>query len=173
VEVGKGHNVAEALAESALSPTTTNALIAMNATCPSDAQREGTGIQAFASILKAKSEAAAEGDMKQIEMTCAAQIVALNAIFADLAVRAQTNISAGYLTAGDSYMRLAFKAQAQCRATAETLGELKNPKPLYAKTYNVAGQINQAEGPQQINNAPQGRYPARKNEVSANKVLEA
>jgi len=44
-------------------------------------------------------------------------------------------------------MRLAFKAQAQCRATVETLAEMKNPHP-----FAFVKQANIANGPQQVNN---------------------
>ena len=43
-------------------------------------------------------------------------------------------------------MRLAFKAQNQCRATLETLAEIKNPKPTaFIKQQNIG--VNQ-----QVNN---------------------
>ena len=45
----------------------------------------------------------------------------------------------------DRYMRLALKAQGQCRATVETLALLKNP-PVFARQANIAG------GAQLVNN---------------------
>jgi hypothetical protein len=45
----------------------------------------------------------------------------------------------------DKYMRLALKAQGQCRATVETLAFMKNP-PVFARQANIA------HGPQQVNN---------------------
>jgi hypothetical protein len=42
-------------------------------------------------------------------------------------------------------LRLALKAQTQCRATVETLATMKNPV-VFAKQANIA------HGPQQINN---------------------
>jgi hypothetical protein len=46
----------------------------------------------------------------------------------------------------ETYLRLALKAQAQCRATLETLAEVKNPKPpTFVRQQNVAYQ-------QQVNN---------------------
>ncbi len=53
-----------------------------------------------------------------------------------------------YLDATDRYMRLALKAQAQCRATLETLAKIKNPPTLFAQQANIA------HGPQQVNNNP-------------------
>src|SRR5690606_26950893 len=44
------------------------------------------------------------------------------------------------------YMRLALKAQSQCRTTLETLAAIKNPPVVFAKQANIA------HGPQQVNN---------------------
>ena len=44
------------------------------------------------------------------------------------------------------YLRVALKAQAQCRATLETLAEMKQPPTLLARQANIA------HGPQQVNN---------------------
>ena len=49
--------------------------------------------------------------------------------------------------ATDTYVRLAFKAQSQCRSTLETLAEIKNPRPA-----TFVRQANIANGPQQVNN---------------------
>jgi hypothetical protein len=75
------------------------------------------------------------------------QIEALNSIFCELARRAALNMGE-YLDAMDRYMRLALRAQSQCRATAETLAIIKQGPPIFAKQANVA------HGPQQVNNGP-------------------
>jgi hypothetical protein len=71
--------------------------------------------------------------------------MAVDAIFASLARRAQMNMGE-YMNAVDRYMRLALKAQGQCRATLETLAAIKNPPVVFAKQANIA------QGPQQVNN---------------------
>lgn len=44
-------------------------------------------------------------------------------------------------------MKLALRAQNQCRATLQTLSELKNPRPVaFVKQANISN------GPQQVNN---------------------
>lgn len=70
-------------------------------------------------------------------------------------------------------MRLALKAQAQSRATAETLAVIKNPMP-YIK------QANMTTGPQQVNNTYAGtpshsgiRSGAGDFQSGQNKLLEA
>ena len=74
-----------------------------------------------------------------------ARAVTLNTIFTRLAHRAQSNLD-GSFDAADRYMRLALKAQGQCRATLETLAAIKNPPTVFARQANIA------HGPQQVNN---------------------
>jgi hypothetical protein len=62
-------------------------------------------------------------------------------------------------------MKLALKAQAQCRATIETLAAIKNP-PVFAKQANIAN------GPQQVNNGSAHPPRADENTTSPNKLLE-
>ena len=52
-------------------------------------------------------------------------------------------------------MRLALRAQSQCRATLETLAAIKNPPIVYARQANVT------TGPQQINNGTAAPSQAR------------
>jgi len=52
-----------------------------------------------------------------------------------------------YINAAEIYLRLALKAQAQCRTTVETLVEMKNPRPVA-----FVSQANISNGPQQVNN---------------------
>ena len=63
------------------------------------------------------------GDMRGVETMLTAQAVALNTIFSELARRAAVNMGE-LLTATETYMRMALKAQTQCRATLETLAAL-------------------------------------------------
>ena len=63
-------------------------------------------------------------------------------------------------------MRLALKAQSQCRATLQTLAEVKNPPVVYARQANVTS------GPQQINNGVDLSH-ARENVNAPNQLLGA
>lgn len=90
---------------------------------------------------------AARGDLAHAERLLSGQMLALNSIFAGLANRAKANAKAGYMGASETYLRLALKAQAQCRQTAETLFEMKNPRPVA-----FIQQANVSNGPQQVNN---------------------
>ena len=115
--------------------------------------------------LHAQVEAVNAGDLSRAEGMLVTQAHALDAIFHALARRAHANMGE-YLETTELYLRLAFKAQSQCRATLETLGQIKNPPNLA-----FVRQANIAHGPQQINN---GQSPARAGEIesSPTKVLE-
>lgn len=100
----------------------------------------------MAASLRETGAAVNRGDLSEAERMLHAQSVSLNAIFCEMARRSHVNLKASYLEAGERYMRLAFKAQSQCRATLETLAAIKNPPIVYARQMNVAN------GPQQVNN---------------------
>jgi len=57
-------------------------------------------------------------------------------VFANLAYQATQAKDPDFF---DRYLRLAFKAQSQCRATCETLALLKNP-PVFSRQANIDGQ---------------------------------
>lgn len=86
------------------------------------------------------------GNMKRPESLLAAQAHTLDTLFNTLAQRSCSNMNSGYGEAAERYMRLALRAQNQCRTTIETLSAIKNPPVIYAK------QANFANGPQQVNN---------------------
>lgn len=114
----------------------------------------------IAEMKKAGDEAVA-GDLGRTERMLAVQLLTLDALFNNLAQRAGRQQD---LRSTEVLMRLALKAQAQSRATAETLSVMKNPTPFI-------GQANIAHGHQQINNAPV-TPPARRKKSQQNKLLE-
>ena len=121
-----------------------------------------------ARVLSDTAHAVSGGDLKTAETMLMAQATALNAIFGELARRAAANMGE-YLEATERYMRLALKAQGQCRATLETLAAIKNPPVVFARQANIA------HGPQQVNNAtaPGPVAPAAKPESAETELLEA
>ena len=86
-----------------------------------------------------------DGDLGDAESLLTAQGVVLNTIFTELTRRSLVNMG-DYLDAAERYLRLALKAQSQCRATIETLALMKNPPTVFAKQANIA------HGPQRVNN---------------------
>ena len=98
------------------------------------------------SVLTAKVAAIQGGDLREAEAILTAQALALNAIFTEMAIYAGLNTKHS-LDVVERCMRLALKAQGQCRATFETLAAIKNPPAAV-----FAQQANIAHGPQQVNN---------------------
>lgn len=114
----------------------------------------------LAEELRKQCDAAVGGDLRRAEAMLIAQAHSLDMIFTNLARRAFLNFGE-YLDSAERYMRLALKAQSQCRATLETLSAVKNPPVVIAKQANVTS------GPQQINNGL-----AREIQSEPNKLLE-
>jgi hypothetical protein len=85
-----------------------------------------------------------DGNLARLERMLTSQAIALDTIFNKLAVRASNS---EYMKNYESFMRLAFKAQAQARSTVEALAMLKHPQPYISQT-NI-GQV----GHNQVNNA--------------------
>ena len=82
----------------------------------------------------------------------------------DLAMMARSNMS--NCVVFERLMRLALKAQSNCRATAESLAAIQNPPTVFARQANIAN------GPQQINNgSPPSRV--RRSTLEPNELLEA
>lgn len=93
--------------------------------------------------LRAQAAAVQCGDLAQAEAMLINQASALQSLFVRLAERAMEQ---GHMPNLEGFMRMALRAQSQCRATLETLATLKNPPIVYAKQANVT------TGPQQVNN---------------------
>lgn len=110
------------------------------------------GITEAVQSLRATIKEVNRGDLSAAETVLVGQAAALNAMFAELARRAGLNMGE-HLSATETYMRLALKAQSQCRATLETLAAIKNPPVVFARQMNVA------HGPQQVNNGQTGAIP--------------
>ena len=100
--------------------------------------------------LRERMKRVQSGDMQPVEAMLYGQAMTLETIFTSLARRAT---SQEYLKQFQTYLGLALKAQAQCRATLEALAEIKNPRPVaFVKQANISG------GHQQVNN---GMQPAQ------------
>lgn len=99
---------------------------------------------ALVDTLRQQTDAAGAGSWRHVEATLVSQASALDAIFNNLAQRAANAKSPDAM---DRFLRLALKAQGQCRATLETLARLKNPMAgAYVRQANIAS------GHQQVNN---------------------
>ena len=101
---------------------------------------------ALIEALRQQTKTVHKGDLGAAEAMLMNQATALQSLFVRLA---ETGLQASLLRQQETALRLALKAQSQCRATLETLANIKNPPVVYAKQANVT------TGPQQINNGPQ------------------
>jgi hypothetical protein len=154
---------ARLLADNSLAASTT----AMAAALPYAKNVFGEAdVNELCASLRDKIRAVRDGNMDGPEALLVGQATSLNVIYTELTRRAALNMGE-YIQAAERYMRLALKAQAQCRATIETLAALKNPPVVYARQANIAGQ-------QQVNNYadPGSAPPAEKSEGAPNKLLE-
>ncbi|WP_202636384.1 hypothetical protein [Rugosibacter aromaticivorans] len=93
--------------------------------------------------LRDQAAAVQSGDLSHAEAMLINQASSLQALFVRLSERAMEQ---NHMPSLEGFMRMALRAQSQCRATLETLAAIKNPPVIYAKQANVT------TGPQQINN---------------------
>ncbi len=124
---------------------------------------ESLGVNDLVKAMKRAGDEAVSGNMARTERMLATQLLTLDAMFNNLARRAHSQESFKGI---ETLTRLALKAQAQARSTAETLGMLKNPMPSFVRQANIT------TGPQQINNGTQPTHAGNSQSVQ-NKLLEA
>jgi len=155
VEVQPDDNQSEKLAELA----TDGALTAITLQAYAGGGKELGVTELLAAMRKAGDEVVA-GDMGRFERVLTHQFLTLDALFNNLAQRSGRQETFKGI---EVLMRLALKAQAQARATAETLALMKNPMP-YIRQANIAN------GPQQVNNGQPTH--AEKNQTQPNELLE-
>ena len=154
---------ADALAHTSLRPTVQAALTLLEV----NKNFGELSINALVADLAKQCELANSGDLSRAENLLTAQAHTLDAIFNSLVRRSVLNMGE-YINAAETYMRVALKAQAQCRATLETLAAIKNPQPVA-----FVRQANIAHGPQQVNNAGAGDASrVGKSGNQPNRVLE-
>ena len=114
--------------------------------------------QANMKVLERATRQIKSGDLSKIEEMYISQAMALEVMFASLARRAKAQDK---LLQYETHMRLALKAQNQCRATLQALVQLKQPSQT-----TFVKQANIAQGHQQVNNL------AEKNITPQNELLE-
>ena len=126
-EVVEGRAVAERreIAEQAIDPNVTSAaVVAAFWECLDG----GIDPQAGYEAMRAHVAQARQNVRASAEATLLGQAAALNAIFADMARRAQAHMGRPG-RAAERYLRLAMRAQNQCRATLNVVAELSGQRP--------------------------------------------
>lgn len=115
--------------------------------------------------LDEHAEAIHSGDTRRIEAMLINQATTLQNMFTNLTIKGMVQ---SHMPNMEGFMRLALRAQSQCRATLETLATIKAPPVVFAKQANIA------HGHQQVNNTPaHAPVPAIKNQNEHNELLEA
>lgn len=105
-------------------------------------------------MLRDQAATVQRGDLSHAEAMLINQASALQALFVRLSEKAMEQ---SHMSNLEGFMRMALRAQSQCRATLETLAAIKNPPIVYARQANVT------TGPQQINNGTAA--PSRAREI--------
>lgn len=164
VECAKSEDSSDQTARAVFSPVLASAV-----TAGQWGKKYSGGPVPLMSTIKALEEAAKRvnaNDLSEVEARLNGQAVALDTIFAELSRRAAVNISE-YPDAFDRFIRLALKAQNQCRMTLESLANIKNPPTVFARQANFNN-----GGHQQVNNGTAPHAPARENKNPPSKLVE-
>ena len=155
----------QAAARAAIDPTIIAGVMTQNA-YENDGGRE-LNVGDFVIEIREQCDAIARNDFTPAEQLLMSQAHTLSQVFYRLSNAAYANQNGGYFDAMDRYLRLALKAQSQCRSTLLALSEIKNPKSVaFIRQANVANN-------QQINNgelAPPAR--TEENDNQPNELLK-
>ena len=159
---------AEAMAKMAVRPSINAAAVMVAYTKPLGEQDVG----ALAEVLQQNMKAMFTGDLHRAEAMLFGQAHALQAIFMNLARRSTAQ---EHMKNAETYLRLALKAQSQCRATLETLATIKNPPVVFARQANInnGGQQQVNNGVGAIPTVPRAGAHAAKAATEQTELLEA
>ena len=123
-------------------------------------------------VMKERQAKIRGGNLTSLENMLTAQVFTLNALFNKLAQRSGLNMGE-HLGAADTYMRLALKAQSQCRSTIEAINEIKNPSSAtFVRQANIGNAVQVNNGQQNRNSTHAGAR-MEKNQTEPNKLLAA
>jgi hypothetical protein len=160
---------ADALARMALRPSVNAAAVIVEYTKPLGEQDIG----ALIDQLSAGMDDVWAGDMKRAEAMLYGQAHALQAIFMNFSRRA---LNQEYQKNLEAFLRMALKAQNQCRMTLETLALIKNPPVVFAKQANINNggqqQVINGASPNLTSTHTGAGAHAAKNISDSNELLE-
>lgn len=149
-----------------IDPALSAGMVASSYAAPSFASWEDIGPTNVQDAIELLAETVKSGDLSDVEKMLVSQAVALQTMFSTFAAKA-AHMSAGANMA--MLTNLALRAQAQSRATLDSLVNLKYPRTtVIAKQANVAA----SGGMQQVNNVA-APAPAPAHEESRPNKLEA
>jgi hypothetical protein len=124
-------------------------------------------------VVRKMTDAVVQGsNLNELEELLTTQAVALNGIFNYLALRAHTNIG-HYPETVERYMKLALKAQSQCRSTIEAINEIKNPSSAtFVRQANIGNAVQVNNGKPNLTSTHAGARTGEK-QTEPNKLLAA
>ena len=135
---------------------------------------ELTLMDSIAVFREIQNKVVANNNTKPLEHLLTSQALALNCIFNSLAIRAKENIG-HYPEAVERYMKLALKAQAQCRSTIEAINEIKNPSSAtFVRQANIGNAVQVNNGANNATSTHAGAHARMgKTPTEPNKLLAA
>jgi hypothetical protein len=126
-----------ATARAFLDPDVRHAVAAAQVLKPYFGKVEGSpGVGDYSEAIYVRGKAAAKGELAFASRVLAAQALTLDTIFTEMARRMALNMGE-FLPATETYARIALKAQAQSRATLETLAKLHQPREQTVRHVHV------------------------------------
>ena len=134
---------------------------------------ELTLMDSIAVFREIQNKVVVNNNTKPLEHLLTSQALALNSIFNSLAIRAKENIG-HYPETVERYMKLALKAQSQCRSTIEAINEIKNQSsaPTFVKQANIGNAVQVNNGQQNLTSTHAGARTG-KTQTEPNKLLAA
>ena len=141
---GDGRTDREAIAYAMIKPSLRHGQLAgelgqlMVARLP---EEQHPGVAEYRIEVSKQIMAAQDGDLTIVSQLLAAQALSLDATFTELARRSAINLNT-HVDAAERYMRMALRAQANCRATLQALADHHRPREQIIKhvTVNEGGQ---------------------------------
>jgi hypothetical protein len=126
--------------------------------------------------MRSHAEAVHSGKLEHMETMLISQAIALDSLCASMVLRAQNVMGKDQLHVMQAYMKLGLKAQSQCRATLETLANIKNPRPYIQNNKAQYQQVNNGaavEGKGKPDQYAQAHTRTREKQNQGNELLSA
>ena len=118
--------------------------------------------------LRDQAAAVNRNNLSNVEAMLMNQATALQALFSQLTAR---GMGSNQIPNFEANMRMALRAQSQCRATLETLATIKNPPVILAKQANIAHTQQVNNGVPSAEVAPARTRTRGKKSIQANELI--
>jgi hypothetical protein len=175
IEAEPGESEGTSFARVSLDPVIRHANLAMSLASQAFGDGNKPSMMASTEALQSTVAKAEAGDMRMASRLLASQAVTLDTMFTELARRAANNMGS-YPDAADRYMRLALRAQSNCRTTVDALAKLHQPREQTVRHVHVneGGQAvvadhfhNHTGGKQNVETVKQSRAAGKSGECAS------